>query len=56
MAIDLFASFQYIEIRKKDEQVRVFTFKRKSDKKDCDFKWWGDAEVILAINNQTMHK
>ena len=26
MAIDLFCRFQYIEIRKKETQIRVFTF------------------------------
>ena len=56
MAIDLHTAFQYIEIRRKDCQVRVFTFKKKSHKKECDFGWWEDAEVILAINEQTMNK
>jgi hypothetical protein len=50
MAIDLHSQFHYIEIRKKGCQVRVFTFKKKSDKKQCDFGAWADAEVILAIN------
>ena len=51
MAIDLFPRFQYIEIRKKQDVVRVFTFLKKSYKKECVFGWWEDAEVILAINN-----
>ena len=50
MAIDLHTAFQYIEVRCKDCQVRVFSFKKKSHKKECDFGWWADAEVILAIN------
>ena len=50
MAIDLHTAFQYIEVRRKDCQVRVFSFKKKSHKKECDFGWWADAEVILAIN------
>ena len=50
MAIDLHTAFQYIEVRRKDCQVRVFSFKKKSHKKECDFGWWSDAEVILAIN------
>ena len=29
MAIDLHVAFQYIEIRKKQDQVRVFSFKKK---------------------------
>jgi hypothetical protein len=56
MAIDLHTAFQYIEIRRKDCQVRVFSFKKKSHKKECDFGWWNDAEVILAINEQTRNK
>jgi len=54
LAVDLHMSFQYIEVRKKLCQVRVFSFKKKSDKKDCDFGWWKDAEVILAINEKTI--
>tara|TARA_R110000803_G_scaffold95395_5_gene163382 strand:+ start:909 stop:1175 length:267 start_codon:yes stop_codon:yes gene_type:complete len=50
MAIDLHTAFQYIEVRRKDGQVRMFSFKKKSDKKECDFGWWENAEVILAIN------
>lgn len=56
MAIDLHTASQYIEIRCKESQVRVFTFKKKSHKKECDLGWWEDAEVILAINEQTMNK
>lgn len=50
MAIDFFTHFQYIEIRKKNDHIRVFTFTKKSMKKECDFGWWEDAEVILAVN------
>ena len=50
MAIDLYTAFQYIEVRRKDCQVRMFSFKKKAHKKECDFGWWADAEVILAIN------
>ena len=54
MAIDLFTSFQYIEIRKKNTQLRVFTFTKKSMKKECDFGWWDDAEVVFSINEKIM--
>ena len=51
LVIDLYAPFQYIEVRRKESNVRVFTFHKKSDKKECDFGWYEDAEVILAIND-----
>jgi hypothetical protein len=50
MAINLFAHFQYIEIRKKKDQLRVFTFTKKLMKKECDFGWWDDAEVVFSVN------
>ena len=50
MAIDLFTHFQYIEIRKKKDMLRVFTFTKKSMKKECDFGWWDDAEVVFSVN------
>ena len=50
LAIDLFGTFQYIEIRKKETQLRVFTFIKKSYKKECDFGWWEDAEVVYSLN------
>ena len=56
LAIDLYTSFYYIEIRKKESQIRVFTFPKKSYKKECDFGWWEDAEVIYALNEQTTNK
>ena len=52
LAIDLYPRFYYIEIRKKEDQIRVFTFPKKSSKKDCDFGWWKDADVILAVNDR----
>lgn len=56
MAVDLHAQFQYIEIRRKNERIRVFSFMKKSHKKECDFGWWEDAEVIFSLNEQTMNK
>ncbi len=56
LAIDLCTIFYYIEVRRKGEKVRIFTFLKKSHKKSCDFGWWEDAEVILAINEQTVNK
>lgn len=57
LALTLFTGFQYIEIRKKGDQVKVFTFPKKSHKKDYDFgEIWSDAEVVYSINEQIMHK
>ena len=47
--------YQYIEIRRKNSQIALFLFSKKSLKKEVDFGWWGDAEVILAIN-EVKHK
>jgi hypothetical protein len=52
MAIDLFGSFSYIEIRQKENKIRVFSFQKKSYKKECDFGWWEDAEVVYAMNKR----
>lgn len=51
LSVDFFSSFVYIEIRKKESKLRVFTFNKKSHKKECDFGWWEDAEVVYALNN-----
>ena len=56
LAIDLFTGFQYVEIRKKEGILRVFTFPKKSMKKEYDFGFWVDAEVVYSINEQTMNK
>jgi len=55
MCVDMHPHFHYIEVRKKSSQVRVFVFPKKSYKKECDFGWWEDAEVVLAIT-EVKHK
>ena len=53
----LFTAFQYIEIRKMGDQLRVYTFPKKSHKKEYDFgEIWKDAEVVYSLNEQIMHK
>ena len=53
----LFTSFQYIEIRKAGDQIRVYTFPKKSHKKEYDFgEIWADSEVVFSINEQIMNK
>ncbi len=51
MSVDAYPSMQYIEIRKKNDQLRIYFFKKKSDKKECLFGWWEDSEVVFSINN-----
>ena len=48
--IDLYPSFHYIEMRKKNGLVRLFLFKKKGYKKDFDFGYYTDAEVVFALN------
>jgi hypothetical protein len=52
MSIDGYTAFHYIEIRKKEGRIRVYFFKKKSYKKECDFGWWTDAEVVFALNEK----
>jgi len=43
--------FHYIEIREKEGEIATFYLKKKSIKKDIDFGWWDDAEIIFTKNN-----
>lgn len=52
----LFTGFQYVEIRKKGDQLRIYTFPKKSHKKEYDFEHWEDSEVVFSLNEQIMHK
>lgn len=56
LEVTLFSYFQYIEIRKKGALLKVFTFPKKSLKKDFDFGEWRDAEVVYSCNEQQAHK
>lgn len=56
LGVTLFSVFQYIEIRKKDDILKVFTFPNKSQKKEADLGVWSDAEVVFSLNKQIMHK
>lgn len=40
----------YIEIRLKDGEHKVFQFPKKSYKKECDFGWWEDAEIVYSYH------
>jgi hypothetical protein len=56
LAVDLYAFQGYIELRQKDRQFRLFQFPKKSYKKDHDFGWWKDAEVIFSYNENGKDK
>lgn len=55
MAMNLFPLFHYIEIRSKDNNLRLFTFKKKSHKKEYDFGNWENAEIVFTWN-KVSHK
>lgn len=57
IGIGLFPYFHYIEIRKhKNGNLKMFCFKKKSHKKDCDFGSYQDAEVIFSLNETNYNK
>lgn len=51
LGISFLCSQTYLEIRKKDGQIKSFYFESKRHKKEFDFEWWSDAEVIFANND-----
>lgn len=55
LEVSFLTSQQYLEIRKKDGQICSFYFESKRHKKDYDFGWWENAEVVFA-NNDVRHK
>ena len=50
ITVDAYTWRHYIEIRKKEGNVRMFLFKKKGYKKDYNFGYWENAEVIFALN------
>lgn len=55
LEVSFLCAQQYLEIRKKAGYICSFYFQNKRQKKDYDFGWWEDAEVIFA-NNDVQHK
>ena len=51
LEVSFLASKQYMEIRKKSGHICSFYFESKRHKKEYDFKWWEDAEVIFSNND-----
>jgi hypothetical protein len=56
LAIDLYGMCGYVELRLKDGNIRIFQFPRKSYKKECDFGYWSDAEVVYSYNRDGKDK
>lgn len=54
--IELYEQCGYIEIRKKQRQIKVFQFLRKSHKKEFNFDWWEDAEIVFTYNGNGKDK
>jgi hypothetical protein len=52
LAVDIYGFLGYVELRKKDKRLRLFQFPEKSYKKDCDFEWWEDAEIVFSYNEK----
>ena len=46
---------QYMEIRKKNGSICTYYFESKRHKRNHNFGWWEDAEVIFA-NNDVEHE
>ena len=55
LGVSFLCSQTYFEVRKKDGQMKSFYFESKRHKKDFDFEWWSDAEVLFA-NNDVRHE
>ena len=56
VAIDMYSFQGYIEIRKKGNHFRVFQFPKKSYKKELNFGYWDDAEIIYSFNENGKDK
>lgn len=55
LEVSFYTSNLYIEVRKKEGQICSFYFESKRHKRDYDFGWWEDSEVVFA-NNDVQHK
>ena len=50
MSIDLYPTMQIIEMRKKENVIRIFMHHSESHKSECGYGWWSDAEIIYVSN------
>jgi hypothetical protein len=50
LGINLSSFEAYIEIRKKGGELKVFQFPKRSYKKENEFGYWKDAEVVFSYN------
>lgn len=56
ISADFYGQNGYIEIRKKDGDLKIYQFKKKSHKKEIDFGYWEDAEVVYSFNREGKDK
>ncbi len=56
LSVALHGQCGYIEVRKKDREINVFQFPKKAYKKEYDFGWWEDAEVVFSYNEKGKDK
>ncbi len=54
MSINFNKYATYMEMREKDNQVRLFLFRNKRSKHETDLGWWSDAEVVWS-KNEVIH-
>jgi hypothetical protein len=50
LGINLNSYDAYIEVRKKGHELKVFQFPKRSYKKENEFGYWKDAEVVFSYN------
>lgn len=51
MCQELYPRFVNIEIRIKDNRIRLYTFPTEYSRLDCDFGWWDDAEILFTSSS-----
>ena len=56
LAVDIHGQNGYVELRKKSGSLRLFQFIKKSHKKECDFGYWNDAEIVFSYNRDGKDK
>lgn len=55
MSVDLYCSLQIIEMRKKENVIRIFLHHTKEQKEECDYGWWSDAEILFISDSVIKH-
>ena len=55
LSVDFYA-FNYHELRQKEDHIKMFSWDKKAYKKELDFGWWEDAEVVWSFNREGKDK